>query len=224
MRYLTHSIEKDLQKKMVFLSGPRQCGKTTLAKQILNTRKNGLYLNWDDSDQKKRILRRDWSEDQRLIILDEIHKYPKWKSWLKGLYDTTHERHCFLITGSARLDIYRRGGDSMMGRYHPWTLHPFCLAERPEGMDKATCFQRLLQFGGFPEPLLSDDPLLAKRWRRERRDLVLREDIRDLEKVREISLLSLLIDLLATRVGGPVVVSNLAEDLQIKIVGYSYKQ
>ena len=215
MRYLTEWIENDLKKKMVFLSGPRQCGKTTLAKQILQEQKSGLYLNWDDSDHRKRILHRDWSDDQWLIVLDEIHKYPKWKSWLKGLYDTTQEKHCYLITGSARLDIYRRGGDSMLGRYHPWALHPFCLAEKPESMDVATCFQRLLELGGFPEPFLSGDPILAKRWRRERRDLVLREDIRDLERIREITLLSLLVDQLATRVGGPVVVSNIAEDLQV---------
>lgn len=103
----------------------------------------------------------------------------------------------------------------MLGRFHSWRLHPFCLAECPPSVSPEDCFQRLLQLGGFPEPFFSEDPIEAKRWRRERRDLVIREDIRDLEQIRDITLLSVLHDLLSTRVGGPIVVSNLAEDLQV---------
>lgn len=216
MRYLLPHLIQDLERKMVFISGPRQCGKTTLAKHILKQYQPSLYLNWDDVDDKKTILQRGWSEDSKLIALDEIHKYPRWKNWLKGTYDKTHEIHHFLVTGSARLDIYRRGGDSLLGRYHSWRLHPFCLSEAAaHGMDKHESYDRLLRLGGFPEPFFSNNEVEAKRWRRTRRDLVLREDIRDLEKIREITLLSLLLDLLAHRVGGPVVVSNLAEDLQV---------
>jgi predicted AAA+ superfamily ATPase len=215
MRYLTKSIEKDLVSKMVFLSGPRQCGKTTLAKAILNHRTKSLYLNWDSHDDRRRILSRDWSEDSKLIVFDEIHKYPRWKNWLKGLYDTTEGRHQFLVTGSARLDVYRRGGDSMFGRYHPWRLHPFCLAELPKGFSPKTAFFRLLERGGFPEPFLARDVVNAKRWRRERRELLLREDLRDLERVREITLISLLMEQLTDRVGSLVVVSNMARDLEV---------
>ncbi|MGK5081951.1 ATP-binding protein [Bdellovibrionota bacterium FG-1] len=214
-RYRTLPIQKDLDKKMVWVSGPRQCGKTTLAQFFLKNETSGIYLNWDDPDHRKIILARKWSEDAGLIVLDEIHKYPKWKSWLKGTYDTTHDRHRFLVTGSARLDVYRRGGDSMLGRYHAWRLHPFCMSEHPKELSREEAFRRLMTVGGFPEIFLSGDLVEAKRWRRERRELVLREDVRDLEQVRDIALLSVLVDLLATRVGGPVAFSNLAEDLQV---------
>ncbi len=219
MRYLTQSIEADLIKKMVLLAGPRQTGKTTLAKEVLNARstatKAGVYLNWDDSDDRTTIRKKGWSEDATLIVLDEIHKYRKWKTWLKGIYDKVGDKQKFLVTGSARLDVYRRDGDSMFGRYHLWRLHPFCLAERPENLSPINYLERLLERGGFPEPLLSDDPTAAKRWRRERRDLILREDVRDLESVRDITSLSILLDELLERVGGPVVISHLANDLDV---------
>lgn len=200
---------------MVFISGPRQCGKTTLAKEVLERAGQGLYLNWDDSIHRRRILSRDWDDSARLIVFDELHKFPRWKRWLKGLWDTTLERHRYLVTGSARLDVYRRGGDSLLGRYHHWRLHPFCLAERPPGFSVDEAFRRLMSVGGFPEPFLADDPREAARWRAERRERVIKEDLRDLERIRELTLVSLLVDLLSTRVGGEVVASNLAGDLDV---------
>ncbi|MBW1909180.1 MAG: DUF4143 domain-containing protein, partial [Deltaproteobacteria bacterium] len=148
-------------------------------------------------------------------IFDELHKFPKWKGWIKGIYDVSHDLHSFLITGSARLDIYRRGGDSLLGRYHYWRLHPFTLDEIPEGFSPKDAFKRLMTLGGFPEPFLEGDERIARRWRRERFDRVLREDVRDLEPVRDIQLLSIFLDLLRHRVGGLVVLSNLARDLEI---------
>src|SRR3989338_3657298 len=130
MRYLLPNVLKDLQKKMVFLGGPRQVGKTYLAKGILKNQK-GHYFNWDFDSDKKLILELRWHDSEQLIVLDEIHKYPRWKNWVKGVYDKFHDEHQFLITGSARLDVYRRGGDSLMGRYHYWRLHPFTLDELP---------------------------------------------------------------------------------------------
>jgi len=149
------------------------------------------------------------------LIFDEFHKYPHWKSWIKGVYDVLGERHRILVTGSARLDVYRRGGDSLLGRYHYWRLHPFSLDERPEGMSPEEAFRRLMAVGGFPEPFLDGNEREARRWRRERFERVLREDIRDLEQVRYIQLLGLLVDTLRHRVGSPVVFSNIAEDLQV---------
>ncbi|MBN1102457.1 MAG: ATP-binding protein [Deltaproteobacteria bacterium] len=216
MRYIAPHVLNDLERKMVFIGGPRQVGKTTLAKAVLDENfPGGLYFNWDFDDDRQDILKKKWSNDNTLLVFDELHKFPRWKSWIKGLYDVTHNRHSFLITGSARLDVYRRGGDSLMGRYHYWRLHPFTLDEYPGGIEPKEAFRRFMTVGGFPEPFLNPDERTARRWRRERFDRVLREDIRDLEAVRNIPLLSLLLDLLRRRVGGVVTLSNLAEDLQV---------
>lgn len=216
MRYITPHILEDLQKKMVFVGGPRQVGKTTLARAVLSQNyPEGRYFNWDYDDDRQDILQKKWSDDNRLLVFDELHKYPRWKSWIKGIYDVSRQKHSFLVTGSARLDIYRRGGDSLMGRYHYWRLHPFTLDEIPKGISPKDALQRLMTVGGFPEPFLDGDERSARRWRRERFDRVLREDVRDLESIRNVQLLSLFLDALRHRVGGKVVLSNLAGDLQI---------
>lgn len=216
MRYITPFILDDLRSKMVFVSGPRQVGKTTLAKRILSDHfSSGRYLDWDLDEDRQDILKKRWDLDERLLIFDELHKFPRWKRWIKGIYDASHESHAFLVTGSARLDIYRRGGESLMGRYHPWRLHPFTLDELPDGVAPKEGFKRLMTLGGFPEPFISEDERTARRWRRERFDRVLREDIRDLESIRNIQLLGILVDLLRQRVGGLITLSNIATDLQI---------
>lgn len=216
MRYIRTYVLQDLQKKMVFIGGPTQVGKTTLAKDILSGDfPKGRYFNWDYDEDRRDILKKRWSKDNRLLVFAELHKYPRWKSWIKGVYDIFHENHTFLVTGSARLDIYRRGGDSLMGRYHYWRLHPFTLDEFPEGINPEDAYNRLMTVGGFPEPFLDGDERAARRWRRERFDRVLQEDVRDLESIRNIQLLSLFVDLLRHRVGSLVVLSNLAQDLQI---------
>ena len=216
MRYITSHILDDLKRKMVFVGGPRQVGKTTLAKAILTSSyPDGRYLNWDFDEDRQDILKKRWSTDNPLLIFDELHKFPKWKGWIKGIYDVSHDLHSFLITGSARLKVYRRGGDSLLGRYHYWRLHPFTLDEIPKGISPKDAFERLMTLGGFPEPFLEGDERTARRWRRERFDRVLREDVRDLEPVRDIQLLSIFLDLLRHRVGGLVVLSNLAGDLEI---------
>ena len=216
MRYITPNILDDLTSKMVFVGGPRQVGKTTLAKAVLSENfPAGRYFNWDFDDDRQDILQKKWSTDNTLLVFDELHKFPHWKTWIKGIYDVSHEIHSFLVTGSARLDIYRRGGDSLMGRYHYWRLHPFTLDEIPGGISPNDAFQRLMQVGGFPEPFLDSNERTARRWRRERFDRVLREDIRDLESIRNIQLLGIFLDMLRQRVGSSITVSNLASDLQI---------
>lgn len=217
MRYITTYVLEDLKRKMVFIGGPRQVGKTTLARAILDNyfSESGRYFNWDFDEDRQDILRKRWSADDRLLVFDELHKYPRWKGWIKGLFDVFHDSHCFLVTGSARLDVYRRGGDSLLGRYHYWRLHPFTLDEFPNGMSPREAFSRLMTVGGFPEPFLDGGERFARRWRRERFDRVLREDIRDLEPVRNIQLLGLFLDLLRNRAGSLITLSNIAEDLQI---------
>ncbi|MCK5404837.1 MAG: AAA family ATPase, partial [Desulfobulbaceae bacterium] len=145
MRYIEPYVRDDLQKKMVFVGGPRQVGKTTMAKSILvQEDKGGRYLNWDYDEDRQDILAKKWTSEDRLLVLDELHKFPRWKNWLKGLYDVTGEEHSFLVTGSARLDVYRRGGDSLLGRYHYWRLHPFTLDEIPADISPQDAFTRLM--------------------------------------------------------------------------------
>ena len=219
-RSIEDIIKKDLSKKMVFLGGPRQVGKTTLAQNILKSFsykkiKKGLYLNWDFDEDRYRILNKRWDEDHELIILDELHKYRVWKNWIKGIYDKTRFLHKFLITGSARLDVYRRGGDSLLGRYHYWRLHPFTLDERPPKMTEKEAFKRLMTVGGFPEPFLDGNMQEARRWRRERFDRILKEDVRDLEFIKKIQDMTLFVDLLRRNGGQMTVLSNMAKRVQI---------
>jgi uncharacterized protein len=220
MRYLKEHIIRDLQRnKMVFVSGPRQCGKTTLAAHILNNNeKSGVYLNWDDIDHKQIILKRNWDKFQEMIVIDEIHKMENWKNFLKGTYDTQKSFHKFLITGSARLDTFTKSGDSLLGRYHLWRLHPFTLQELAEENgpnDAESHLRKLLQFGGFPEPFVAANEVFARRWRRERYDRILREDLFDATGSINIQKMMVLVSLLRGRVGGEIVYANLAEDLQV---------
>ncbi len=216
MRYITPFVVKDLDSKMVFIGGPRQVGKTTLAKFVLqNHFSSGHYFNWDDTEDQKNIRKRRWLSGEKLLVFDELHKLKKWKSWIKGIYDTQKEHHKILVTGSARLDVYQRGGDSLQGRYHYWRLHPFTIDDAPSGHHGETFFSSLLERGGFPEPLLASDILEVQRWRRERYLRIVREDIRDLDKVRDLQTLDLFVDMLKERVGSPVSLSNLASDLDV---------
>ncbi|MBI2931532.1 MAG: ATP-binding protein [Planctomycetes bacterium] len=216
MRYIAPYVIEDLKKKMVFVGGPRQVGKTTLARAILSSAfEAGRYFNWDYDEDRRDLLDKKWSAQDKLLVFDELHKYPRWKSWIKGVYDIQHERHAMLVTGSARLDVYRRGGDSLMGRYHYWRLHPFTLDDVPPGIAPEDALKRLMTVGGFPEPFLEFDERSSRRWRRERFDRVLREDVRDLEFIRNIQLLDLFLQALRRRVGSFTVLSNLAQDLEI---------
>jgi len=216
MRYLAPWVINDLQRKMVFIGGPRQVGKTTVARFILKKHfPEGRYFNWDFDEDRQDILKKRWRDDSPLLVFDELHKYPHWKQWIKGIYDVLGKKHRILVTGSARLDVYKRGGDSLLGRYHYWRLHPFSVDERPDGMSSAEAFRRLMTVGGFPEPFLDGDERTARRWRRERFDRIIREDIRDLEQIRNIQLLNLMVDILRRRVGSTIVYSNIAEDIQV---------
>lgn len=218
MRYLQTYIETDLKKKMVFLGGPRQCGKTTLSLSLLKKGNSGTYFNWDRTSDRNKILNGNWNDQQELLIFDEIHKFKKWRNLIKGYYDTEKESHQFLVTGSARLDYYRRGGDSLLGRYHYWRLHPFSLFEKNLGFSKNEIYKRLLTVGGFPEPFLDNSEREARRWREARITRVIREDLRDLEVIQEISLMELFYLNLRSKVGSTLAISNLAQEVQISPV------
>lgn len=192
---------------MVFVGGPRQVGKTTMARSLPST-----YLNWDDPVGRSRILNQEWPVKPKLIVLDEIHKYARWRNLVKGFFDVQRDNHQFLVTGSAKLDHYRRGGDSLLGRYHYFRLHPFSLPELGGGR---TNLDSLLQFGGFPEPLFRQSARTQRRWQLQRLERLVFEDLRDLERVSELSLLERLAEALPDRVGAPLSVKNLAEELQV---------
>lgn len=215
-RYLNESVVADLKEKMVFLGGPRQVGKTTLALSLLENgnESHPAYLNWDDMAARKLLTKGALPGDQPLIILDEVHKFKQWRSLVKGFYDRNKSVRKFLITGSARLDFYRRGGDSLQGRYHYHRLHPLSLLELNPNPTQSE-LEQLLQFGGFPEPLLKANTRHWKRWQRERQARVIQEDLISLEQVREVSQLDLLAGVLPERVGSLLSVNNLRQDLAV---------
>lgn len=213
MRYIYNDIIQDLENKMVFIGGPRQVGKTTVGEHLLEHIKSGIHLNYDDIDDRTLILKRDWNDSDKLIFIDEFHKYHDWKNFIKGTYDKQKKIHQFLLTGSARMDLYRRGGDSLMGRYHYWRLYPYGIAENIPGVDGKTKLDKLLTVGGFPEPFWKGSETFYKRWRKERHTKIIYEDIKDLTYVKEVQKMSILLDLLRHRVGGEVIYSNLAKDL-----------
>lgn len=212
-RYLTSKIAADLESKLVFLGGPRQVGKTTLSRSV--SQDSQVYLNFADPADRKIILERAWPKDVPLVVFDELHKWKKWKAWIKGLWDTRTGEHRFLVTGSARLDLYKKGGDSLAGRVFHYRLHPLSLPEIPPEIPRAEAYERLMSRGGFPEPFLNPDPAFAKRWRRGHIDRILREDLLDLEQVRELKKIEMLTDLLADRVGSPISYAQLARDLEV---------
>lgn len=226
---------------MVFLSGPRQSGKTTLAKIIASSFKNSLYFSWDIPEHRTRFLqdhlffegveRKDASPP--LIIFDEIHKYRDWKNALKGIYDELHNDYRFLVTGSGRLDVYQKGGDSLAGRYFPFHLFPLTVAElgdrqRPfeefhraplainmEGAGVAQAiWDQLAELSGFPEPYLSGRKTTWRRWSQTYARQLVREDIRDLAGIKSVQELETLYLLLPTKVGSPLSVPSLCGDLK----------
>ncbi len=215
-RYLKTSIVADLKEKMVFLGGPRQVGKTTFSQSLLTdfNETHPAYLNWDNIEDRKKILSAEWPKKEKLILFDEIHKFAKWRGLIKGYYDKLKKTHQFLVTGSARLDYYRKGGDSLLGRYHYYRMHPLTLPEVSSDFS-VSHMDRLYQFGGFPEPYLKKDPTSLKRWHRQRRDRIVYSDIRDLENIKEISNIELLINALPDRIGAPLSRKNLAQELEV---------
>ncbi len=212
-RYLEPYIIEDLKKKMVFLGGPRQVGKTTLAQGLIKNYTDGhpAYLNWDSLEHKKMIKERQWPRAEPLIVIDEIHKFKGWRNLIKGFYDTLKNTHSFLITGSARLDHFRKGGDSLLGRYHYYRLHPYSL---PELKFQEGYTSRLLKFGGFPEAFHNADDRDLRRWHNQRLNRLIRTDLTGWEDVKDLEKIYALAEELPNRVGSPLSINSLANDLE----------
>lgn len=203
-------VKRDLARKMVFVAGPRQVGKTTLARSLPGSARG--YLNWDVPEHRERILHGELPPAS-LWIFDEIHKFRRWRGFLKGLYDSRVKGQRILVTGSARLDLYRHGGDSLQGRYHLLRLHPLSLREVGEGSPEA--FRQLLELGGFPEPFFGGSEREARRWSREYRTRLIREDVASLERVQDLGALEMLAMRLPELVGSPLSLNALREDLEV---------
>jgi len=209
-RYLEPKIIQDLAEKMVFVSGPRQVGKTTMARRLLGDRSG--YLNWDVTAHRQRILKEELPV-AGLWVFDEIHKYRRWRNFLKGLFDARRPDQQILVTGSARLDFYRYGGDALQGRYHLWRLH--CLSAAELELQSTGDLRQLLQLGGFPEPFFSGSERAARRWSRQYTARLVREEVADLERVHDLGALELMSLRLPELVGSPLSLNALREDLQV---------
>lgn len=241
-RYLAAAVQ-DLcfeSHKMALVSGPRQCGKTTFAKMLLRARKAGIYRNWDDIEFQRvwaktpsAIIPEIKGKQVPLVVLDEIHKHHRWKSYLKGIYDTLEAPCDILVTGSARLNIYRRHSDSLLGRHFNFRLHPFSAREieRPDSIPPDEVVDSLfsqslrrrkkrqddlsafMEYGPFPEPFLKQDTKTVRIWRRNREQLVIREDLRDISRLPELGQIEMMAALLPDRVGSLFSLTSIREDL-----------
>ena len=207
-------ILKDLEKKMVLIVGPRQAGKTWLAKAIAKEFSNSMYLNYDQSLDREIIEAQSWLQTTDLLILDELHKMDNWKNYLKGVYDTKPDSMKILVTGSARLDVYDQLGDSLAGRYFRHRLMPLSLAELAQ-LEKPIKIDRLLERGGFPEPYLVENIVEANRWRLQYINSMLSTDIFEIDKIYNTKAMRLVFDLLRSRVGTPISYQSLAEDVAV---------
>jgi predicted AAA+ superfamily ATPase len=229
------------EKSMIFLAGPRQSGKTTLSRMIASKFSNSVYFNWDLVENKKKLIERPafFEEAHRkdasapLVIFDEIHKYKKWKNYLKGIYDQFSEAYRFLVLGSGRLNVFQKGGDSLAGRYFMFTLWPLTLAELadrrhsfdqfikdplmilPEKKADEKLWEQLSLLSGFPEPYVSGKDTVYRRWSNNYRQQLIREDIRNMTQIKDIDSVEILFSMLSSKVGSPLSLSTLAQDLQV---------
>lgn len=219
-------------RQMAFVVGPRQVGKTTVCRGLARH-----CLDWDNEDDREIILkgpgavaqhaRLDVAQERLLVLtLDEFHKYRRWKLFLKGFFDAYQDRVRVIVTGSSRLDVYRRGGDSLMGRYFLFRMHPLSVGElacrrvteepiRPPRSISGADWEALWEHGGYPEPFIRRDARFSRRWRRLRDDQLLKEDVRDLTRIHEIDQLVTLGRVLARRSGAQIVFSALARQIRV---------
>ena len=172
------------------------------------------YYNYDLAEDRVALMEKSWRRNCELVIFDELHKLKNWKSWLKGIYDTRGTTPPILVTGSAHLDIARKMGDSLAGRFFQYRLHPVDSKEVRAFMAPEEALDRLMRFGGFPEPFLKGEDVFYQRWRRSHLDIILRQDLLDLENIRNIASIETMIELMRRRIGSPVSYNSLAADLQ----------
>ncbi len=216
-RYLDNLVLNDLATKAVLLTGPRQVGKTTLSRQLMGSFGSAQYLNWDVLADRVVLQRQSWNPRVGLLVIDEIHKRPNWKGWLKGVVDGRPAGQALLVTGSARMETFRQAGDSLAGRYFSFRLHPISVREwcEQQGVGPAIALDHLLERGGFPEPCLAADPTQAHRWRAQYFTDLIREDVLEFSRLHEINAMRLFVELLRERTGSPLSLASIARDLAV---------
>jgi len=210
-REITPNLRADMARKIILLSGPRQSGKTTISKALTPSFD---YFNYDDAGHRTALREKSWDRSKSLVIFDELHKMPEWKTWLKAIYDVEGIPPSYMVTGSANMETFRKMGDSLAGRFFSFRLHPFDVREVRGTIEPEEALSRIMHFGGFPEPFLENDPVFYARWKRSHLDVILRQDLLDLVAVSDIKSIEILIELLRSRVCTPVSFANLASDLQ----------
>lgn len=211
-RYLKKSIQEFMGSKFILIMGPRQVGKTTLSQSL---GKDFAYYNYDIRKDLKVFKDQEWDRSKSLVIFDEIHKMKNWKRWLKGLYDEgATKKQDFVITGSSRLDIAKKMGDSLAGRFLSFRLNPLDLKEVKGQSSVEENYKKMLTLGGFPEPFFKGSERFYNLWRKTHSDLIIRQDLISLENVKDIEGLELLVELLGSKVGSTVSYNSLAEDIQ----------
>jgi len=210
-RTITPHIKADLGEKVVFITGPRQVGKTTLSKSLFT---DFDYFNYDRAEHRLILKETSWDRKKPLVIFDELHKMKHWKRWLKGIYDTEGINPQILVTGSAQLNAYKKVGDSLAGRYFQYRLYPLDLKEVKPDYSANEAFERLWQCGGFPEPFLNGKETFYRRWKKSHIDIMLRQDLIDLASIRDIQAIETLIELLKNNVGSTISYANLARSLE----------
>lgn len=216
-RYLDDLVLNDLANKVVVLTGPRQVGKTTLSRQLMQSFDSAQYLNWDVLADRMVLQRQSWNPRAGLLVMDEIHKMPNWKAWLKGVADGRPAGQALLVTGSARMDTFRQAGDSLAGRYFSFRLHPISVREwcEQKKVTPVEALDQLLERGGFPEPCLATDAVQADRWRAQYFTDLIREDVLEFSRLHEINTMRLFVELLRERVGSPLSLASIARDLAV---------
>jgi len=216
-RQQKNQIIKDLNKKIVFLVGPRQVGKTWLSKKISQNYEKSVYLNYDNLEDRMMIAKEQWLENTELLIFDELHKMKGWKNYLKGIYDTKPDRLKILVTGSARPEVFRQTGDSLAGRFFVHHLMPLSLSELKQTKTSGS-LDKLISRGGFPEPFLAEDDIEANRWRAQYADSLIRTDVLDFEKINDYKAIKMVFELLRRKVASPISYNSIAEDVGVSPV------
>ena len=216
-RALEPIVRADLARKMVVLTGARQVGKTTLARTLMAGFAASQYLNWDVPADRAVLQRQSWSTSAGLLVLDEVHKMPGWKAWLKGVVDGRAPGQAILVTGSARMDTFRQAGESLAGRYVSLRLQPFTVREwvAGQGGSPEEALEHLIRRGGFPEPALAGSDDAARRWRRQYATDLIREDVLEFSRLQEVGAMRVLFELLRERVGAPLSLASLARDVAV---------